>query len=239
MNKAAPGAWRTAMAMSGTIGLFVLLQRAERRRRWCCSAACSAQPRLFGWPGLDRQGLPWKSFDRRALALWLAAGAAALVVQLAVRCSTAYRLSGISVATDRLPHAALLPDPAGRRSPSARLPQPGSKLPCTGARLCRRGAHQPASTILACSASACWPACLLALAGGAACTPMAIRWPRASSPAYAPAQIAGTAAAAGRGRAGAAGRAALRRAAAGRDADAGLGQPAAARPGAHGQSCTT
>ncbi len=89
------GTWRmaTAMAMSGTIGLFVLGsgQPALLVVLFRCLIGGALLLAYLKWQG------QWKSFDRKA-ALWLVAGGAALVVNW-LCLFTAYRLSSISVAT--------------------------------------------------------------------------------------------------------------------------------------------
>ncbi len=89
------GAWRmsTAMAMSGTIGLFVLGsgQPALTVVLFRCLIGGALLLAYLKWQG------QWKSFDRGA-ALWLLAGGAALVINW-LCLFTAYRLSSISVAT--------------------------------------------------------------------------------------------------------------------------------------------
>jgi drug/metabolite transporter (DMT)-like permease len=89
------GTWRmsTAMAMSGTIGLFVLGsgQPALTVVLFRCLIGGTLLLAYLKWQG------QWKSFDRRA-ALWLLAGGAALVFNW-LCLFTAYRLSSISVAT--------------------------------------------------------------------------------------------------------------------------------------------
>jgi drug/metabolite transporter (DMT)-like permease len=89
------GKWRmaTAMAMSGTIGLFVLGsgQQPLTVVLFRCLVGGVLLLAYLKWQGL------WKSFDRKA-ALWLLAGGAALVINW-LCLFTAYRLSSISVAT--------------------------------------------------------------------------------------------------------------------------------------------
>lgn len=89
------GTWRmaTAMAMSGTIGLFVLGsgQAPLTVVLFRCLIGGALLLAYLKWQG------QWKSFDRKA-ALWLVAGGAALVVNW-LCLFTAYRLSSISVAT--------------------------------------------------------------------------------------------------------------------------------------------
>jgi drug/metabolite transporter (DMT)-like permease len=89
------GSWRmaTAMAMSGTIGLFVLGsgQPVHTVVLMRCLLGGVALLAWLLWKG------QWKRLDRRSL-LWLLAGGAALVVNWLCLFS-AYRLASISVAT--------------------------------------------------------------------------------------------------------------------------------------------
>lgn len=89
------GGWRMAMAMalSGTIGLLVLVsgQSAWNVVWFRCLLGAAA---LLGWLSLQRG---WKPLNRAALA-WLLVGAAALIVNW-LFLFTSYRLSGIAIST--------------------------------------------------------------------------------------------------------------------------------------------
>jgi drug/metabolite transporter (DMT)-like permease len=175
------GAWRmvAAMGLSGTIGVFVLLsgQTPQTVVLFRCLLGAAA---LFGW-------LAWtggyKAFDRRALA-WVGAGRGGAGGQLAGLFS-AFSAERHLGGHRGLPHAALLPDPAGGAGPARTAGLAQAAL--AGAGLCRRGADRR-HRLRRCSARALAGVLLALLAALLyALATLATR----KLAAYAPAQIAG------------------------------------------------